>query len=65
MVFMFKVALSLFANINQSACSTLDSVMYKDHREFQLHKKIIPMLTCPMEQNPSWVSVFNDVHCFC
>ena len=54
----FKVVFSLLYNINQSACSTLDWVLnsqsefdwvlYKHHWEFPIHKKIIPMLTCPI-----------------
>ena len=55
---MFKVAFSLFATMNQSACSTLDRVLnnqsdfdsvlkYMHHWEFAIQQKIIPMLTCP------------------
>ena len=56
---MFQVALSLFSNINQSACSTrdwvlnrqsgFDRVLYKYHWKIPRHKKIIPILTCPIQ----------------
>ena len=55
---MFKVTFSLLSNYNQSACCTLDRVLngqsdfdlvlYKHHREFPLHKQVIPMLKCPI-----------------
>ena len=55
-VLMFKVAFSLFSNINQSACSTpgwvlnsqsdFDRVMYTLHWEFLIHEKVISMLIC-------------------
>ena len=51
--------LSVFSTINQSACSTLDwvlnsksdfdCVLYKNHWEFPVQKKIIPVLTCPID----------------
>ena len=50
---MFKIAFSLFCNINQSACRTLDwvlinwedfdCVLYMCHREFPMRKKIVNM----------------------
>ena len=55
---MFKVAFSLFLDTNQSASSTLDWVLnnqsdfdwvlYQNHWQFSINKKIIPMLTCPI-----------------
>ena len=57
---MFKVAFSLFSNINQSVCRALDWVLISQsdfdwvlscHWEFPIHKKIIPMSTCPICSN--------------
>ena len=55
---MLQVACSIFPNVNQSACSTLDWVLdsesdfgwvlYKNNWEFPLRKKITPMLSCPI-----------------
>ena len=53
-----SMAFSLFAQINQSACNTLDWVLnsqsefewwlYKYHWEIPTHEQIIPMLTRPI-----------------
>ena len=49
---MFKVAFSVFCNMNQPACSSfqwvLNSLMYKHHWKFPTHTKTIPMLACPV-----------------
>ena len=54
---MFKVALSLMSNMNQSACSTLDWVLNIQSEltkycvsiiGYPINKKIIPMSTCPI-----------------
>ena len=55
---MFKVAFSLFSNINQSVCRTLawvlsnqsyfDRVLYMHYWEFPIQKKIFPIVICPI-----------------
>ena len=74
-LFMFKVAFSLLANINQSACSALDGVLnsssdfdwvlYKHHLGIPIHKKTIPKLTClPIVPRPiihEWVTSEDNI----
>ena len=55
---LFKVAFSLFSNINQLPCSTLDWVLNSQSEltecctsiigNFQYKRRLIPMLTCPI-----------------
>ena len=64
---MCNVAFTLIINSNQSICSTLDWVLKsqadfdwvlcKHHWEFQIHKRIIQMLTCP------WLAIFHLSKC--
>ena len=76
---MFKVAFSLFSNINNSPCRALDWVFngqsdfdwvfYMHNWEFLIHKKIIAMLTCPIQIKDypgcSWLGMLSDLSYIC